>query len=175
MSRYFVIISPCKSAWSFILSNLNHLSPKDDLCQVLLKLAQWIGRRWKCERFTDRRTVNEQQAISKWANKRYHWKKSCFKIWICNYKFTIIYFSFIHLECFPEYYGITCGDECRFPNYGLHCQSKCNCIEVQCHRISGCLYKGTCVICQPSLIHAWKQNILQWLVVNQSTDSTEKR
>nr|XP_022295642.1 uncharacterized protein LOC111105576 isoform X2 [Crassostrea virginica] len=44
-------------------------------------------------------------------------------------------------ECFPEYYGITCGDECRFPNYGLHCQSRCNCSEVQCHRISGCLYK----------------------------------
>nr|XP_022290995.1 uncharacterized protein LOC111102503 [Crassostrea virginica] len=43
-------------------------------------------------------------------------------------------------ECFPEYYGITCGDECLFPNYGLHCQSKCNCSKVQCHRISGCLY-----------------------------------
>ena len=32
-------------------------SPKDTLCQVWLKLAQWFWRRrWKCEQFPDRQT-----------------------------------------------------------------------------------------------------------------------
>ena len=32
-------------------------SPEDALCQVWLKLVQWLWRRsWKCEKFTDRRT-----------------------------------------------------------------------------------------------------------------------
>ena len=51
--------------------NLNKLefpSPKDTLCQVWLKLAQWFWRRrWKCEKFTDgrtdrRRTTDDQKS-----------------------------------------------------------------------------------------------------------------
>ena len=39
------------------LNKLEFPSPKDTLCQVWLKLAQWFWRRrWKCEKFTDRRT-----------------------------------------------------------------------------------------------------------------------
>ena len=36
-------------------------SPRDALCQVWLKLAQWfLRRRWKCVKFTDRRTDGRQ-------------------------------------------------------------------------------------------------------------------
>ena len=36
------------------LNKLESPSPRDTLCQVWLKLAQWIWRRrWKCEKFTD--------------------------------------------------------------------------------------------------------------------------
>ena len=39
------------------LYKLESSSPRDTLCQVWLKLAQWFWRRrWKCEKFTDRRT-----------------------------------------------------------------------------------------------------------------------
>ena len=41
--RYFVIFSPWKRAGPFIWIKLN--SPKDDLCQVWLKLAHWFCRR----------------------------------------------------------------------------------------------------------------------------------
>ena len=44
--RYFLIISPWKRAGPpYILTNLNSLHPKDDLCQVWLKLDQWFLRR----------------------------------------------------------------------------------------------------------------------------------
>ena len=50
------------------LNILESPSPGDTLCQVWLKLAQWsLRRRWKCEKFTDRRTDrqtdNGQQVI----------------------------------------------------------------------------------------------------------------
>ena len=39
------------------LNKLESPSPKDTLCHVWLKLAQWFWRRrWKCEKFTDRQT-----------------------------------------------------------------------------------------------------------------------
>ena len=39
------------------LKKLESPSPRDTLCQVWLKLAQWFWRRrWKCEKFTDRQT-----------------------------------------------------------------------------------------------------------------------
>ena len=56
-----VIISPWKRAWPF-----ESPSPKDAFCQVWLKLAQWSWRRrWNCEKSTDRRTDDRQQAIRK--------------------------------------------------------------------------------------------------------------
>ena len=42
---YFVIISPWKRAGPFILNKLEFPSAKDALCQVWLKLTQWIWRR----------------------------------------------------------------------------------------------------------------------------------
>ena len=51
--HYFVIISPWERAGPFIWTKRESPSPKDALCQVLLKLAQWFWRRWwKCEKLT---------------------------------------------------------------------------------------------------------------------------
>ena len=45
---------PLKKGGSFHLNRLDSPSPKDALCRVLLKLAQWFWRRsWKCEKFSD--------------------------------------------------------------------------------------------------------------------------
>jgi hypothetical protein len=40
----FAIISPWKGVTPFIWTNLNPLPPKDDLCKVWFKLAQWFWR-----------------------------------------------------------------------------------------------------------------------------------
>ena len=54
---YFPIISPFGKGVALHLNKLQSSSPRDTLCQVLLKLAQWFWRRrWKCEKFTDGRT-----------------------------------------------------------------------------------------------------------------------
>ena len=51
-------------------------SPKDALCQVWLKLAQWFERRWwKCENFTDRQmvrrwTIGNQNFQLRWAKNK---------------------------------------------------------------------------------------------------------
>ena len=42
--------------------------PKDTLYQVWLKLVQWFRRRWKCEKFTDRRT-DKQTTDERWSEK----------------------------------------------------------------------------------------------------------
>ena len=45
---YFAIISPLRRAWPFIWKKkqLKSSSPKDALCQVWLKIAQWFCRRF---------------------------------------------------------------------------------------------------------------------------------
>ena len=43
--RYFLIISPWKYGEALNLNKLESSSPKDALCQVWLKLAQWFWRR----------------------------------------------------------------------------------------------------------------------------------
>ena len=48
---------PLEKGGALHLNKLESPSPKDALCQVWLKLAQWFWRRrWKCKKFTDRRT-----------------------------------------------------------------------------------------------------------------------
>ena len=47
---------PLEKGGTLHLNKLESPSPKDALCQVWLKLARWFWRRrWKCEKFTDRR------------------------------------------------------------------------------------------------------------------------
>ena len=48
---------PLEKGGALHLNKLESPSPKDTLCQVWLKLVQWfLRRRWKCVKFTDRRT-----------------------------------------------------------------------------------------------------------------------
>ena len=68
---------PLKKVLTFHVNRLEFPSPKDALCQVWLKLAHWLWRRrWKCEKFTDRR-MDEQQALRK-AHLSFHlrWAKT---------------------------------------------------------------------------------------------------
>ena len=65
--RYYL---PLENGGALYLNKLESSLPKDALCQVWLKLAQWfLRRRGKCEKFRDRRTHRRtddgQQAIRK--------------------------------------------------------------------------------------------------------------
>ena len=81
--RFFLIISPWKRVRPFIWTNLNPLHPRT-LCQVLLKMAQWFWRRrWKCEKFTTKTTMDNGQILIRkahfslplrWANKVHTYK-----------------------------------------------------------------------------------------------------
>ena len=77
---------PFEKGVALHLNKLKPPSPKDALCQVWLKLAQWFWRRkWKCEKFTsgqgiqwkDRKTdvwrTTEYQSFNlRWAKKKTH-------------------------------------------------------------------------------------------------------
>ena len=59
------------------LNKLESPSPKDALCKVWLKLAQWfLRRRWKCEKFTDGQTDDRRSEKLTWAFSS-HELKSC--------------------------------------------------------------------------------------------------
>ena len=68
---------PLEKGGTFHLNKLESPSPKDALCQVWLKLAQWFWRRrWKCEKFTDGRTdrqterrTDRQTTDDRWSEK----------------------------------------------------------------------------------------------------------
>jgi hypothetical protein len=50
------------------LYNSESSLPKDDLCQLWLKLAQWFWRRsWKCKSLTDRRQMDGQTTDKRWS------------------------------------------------------------------------------------------------------------
>ena len=55
---------PLEKGGALRLYKLESPSPKDALCKLWLKLAQWFWRRrWKCEKFTDRwRTTGDQKS-----------------------------------------------------------------------------------------------------------------
>ena len=74
---------PFEKGMALHLNKLESPLHKDALCQVWLKLDQWFWRRrWKCEKFTDRRTDRQtddgRKVIRKallsfqlrWVNKR---------------------------------------------------------------------------------------------------------
>ena len=63
--HFFVFISHWNKAGPLHLNKLESPSPKDALCQVWLKLAQWFWRRtWKCEKLTDRQRDEGRQVTS---------------------------------------------------------------------------------------------------------------
>ena len=62
--------------------------------------------------------------------------------WKNTINFNIVLFF---TGCDSGYIGRLCDIKCRFPNYGLRCQSECKCFEKDCHHIHGCgnLSSGT--------------------------------
>ena len=57
---------PFEKGMALHLNKLESLPPRDTLCQVWLKLAQLFWRRrWKCEKFTDRRTDRQMTGDQK--------------------------------------------------------------------------------------------------------------
>ena len=60
---------PLEKGRAFHLNKPESPSPKDALCQVWLKLAQWFWRRrWKYEKFTDRQT-DGRTTDDRWSEK----------------------------------------------------------------------------------------------------------
>ena len=58
----FLNYHPLVKGRALHLNKLESPSPKDALCQVWYKLAQWFWRRrWKCEKFTTMPTTTMQQ------------------------------------------------------------------------------------------------------------------
>ena len=70
--QYFIIISPCKKGGALHLNKLESPLPKNVLCQVWLKLAEWFWRRrWKCEKFKDRQTDRQTDGRTDgWTDRR---------------------------------------------------------------------------------------------------------
>ena len=73
---YFLLFRnylPLEKGEDLYLNKLESPSPKDALCQVWLKLAQWFWRRrWKCEKFTDGQTdrwTDRQTTDDRWSEK----------------------------------------------------------------------------------------------------------
>lgn len=43
------------------------------------------------------------------------------------------------ISCHQGYFGLNCETKCPFPYYGFKCQLECNCIDKNCHHVSGCI------------------------------------
>lgn len=46
---------------------------------------------------------------------------------------------FFFSACHQGYFGLNCETKCPFPYYGFKCQLECNCIDKNCHHVSGCI------------------------------------
>lgn len=42
--------------------------------------------------------------------------------------------------CKQGYNGPNCAFHCRYPSYGMGCQSECKCEESECNPIAGCMH-----------------------------------
>ena len=61
---------PLEKGRALHLNKLEFPLPKDALCQVWLKLAQWFWRRrWKCEKFTTTTTTTTTTTDKFWSEK----------------------------------------------------------------------------------------------------------
>lgn len=43
--------------------------------------------------------------------------------------------------CSVGFFGSSCDRPCRYPSFGLHCQSKCSCSNETCNHVKGCIGK----------------------------------
>ena len=55
-----------------------------------------------------------------------------------NSVYRIFCISFRTLGCGHVFFGLECRDQCRYPNYGVQCQSLSACESQLCNHISGC-------------------------------------
>ena len=90
------------------LKKLESPSPKDALCQVWLKLAQWFWRgRWKCEKWRERRTTDKfkfdkknKRALTYYINMHWFAKKRDKYIYYLVAFFPCENISHIHGLCY---------------------------------------------------------------------------
>lgn len=49
------------------------------------------------------------------------------------------------ISCHHGYFGLNCEAKCPFPYYGFKCRLVCNCMDTDCHHVSGCITgSGAC-------------------------------
>ena len=95
--KYFYIILlfryylPLEKGVALHLNKFEFPPPKDALCKVWLKLAQWFWRRsWKCEKFTDRQRIDSRRSEKLiWAFSSGELQRRCFS-------------EISRTECFPS-------------------------------------------------------------------------
>ena len=104
---------PLEKDGALHLDKLESPSPKDALWQIWLKLAQWfLRRRWKCEKFTDRRTDDGQQVIRKahlnfqlrWAKNRMPQQVPDFMVFILKLSWLILHGTELKFKDYNSYY-----------------------------------------------------------------------
>lgn len=59
-----------------------------------------------------------------------------------------------------------CSIPCRYPSYGNNCQSKCNCLQIDCHPATGCK-DGSPTISSPLLISSKQTNSPELFTTNE--------
>lgn len=52
---------------------------------------------------------------------------------------------FSYSGCETGYFGHDCNIPCRYPSYGIDCQSGCVCPREQCDHIIGCSQTSVCM------------------------------
>ena len=57
---------------------------------------------------------------------------------LCTFFLFFIWILLVISACSVGYFGPNCSLPCRYPNYGLGCQLKCNCEREHCNHITGC-------------------------------------
>jgi hypothetical protein len=93
---YFLLFCdylPLEKGVPLHLKKLESPSPKDELCQVWLKLAQWFCRSQNCKSLQTDRQTDRQRAIRKaHLSFQLRWAKRC-----------IVWQSSIHFFCISVY------------------------------------------------------------------------
>lgn len=60
-------------------------------------------------------------------------------VFYCTHLYSAFsYSNCLYSACTPGCIGPNCTVICRYPGYGVRCQSECTCVEEQCDPITGC-------------------------------------
>lgn len=107
------------------------------------QLFLWISRHLTVTEISDLR-------IGSWMKKR-AWQfisKCCnqLAVFLVINNLTCISIMFYYSGCSPGYFGINCTLPCRYPSYGIDCQSECECNKTQCDNTIGCRSNIACML-----------------------------